>query len=115
MSGGSVDTRIQQKHRIYITKLQKGELNILPPSECDKITSTQICAGNDKTKTDSCRGDSGGGLFINSGDYPGQSFGNVHVQVGVVSFGSRLCGDSPAVYTKVEMFLPWIEETIDNS
>lgn len=82
---GSVDTRIRQKHGIYTRKLQKGEFDILPPSECDMITSTQICAGNDKTKTDSCLGDSGGGLFINSGVYPGQSFGNVHVQVGVVS------------------------------
>merc|ERR1712098_1006728 len=80
-------------HGIFTSKLQKGELSILPQSECE-IQSTQICAANEKTKTDSCRGDSGGGLFINSGDYPGQSFSNVHVQVGVVSYGSNVCGDT---------------------
>jgi len=112
--GGSKHEKTLQEHGIYTEKLQKGELTILPQSECE-IQSTQICASNEKKKTDSCRGDSGGGLFINSGDYPGQSFGNVHVQVGVVSYGSRLCGDAPGVYTKVEEFIPWIKEKISSS
>ena len=114
-NGGSLSQTVLQKHGIFTTNLQKGELQVKPQSECGKISSTQICAGNEVTKTDSCRGDSGGGLFINSGDYPGQSFGNVHVQVGVVSYGSKLCGDAPGVYTKVEEFIPWIKEKINSS
>jgi len=111
-SGGSVNQQILENNGIFTTKLQKGELTILPQSECE-IQSTQICASNEKKKTDSCRGDSGGGLFINSGDYPGQSFGNKHVLVGVVSFGPKLCGDSPAVYTKVDQFIPWIKDNMN--
>jgi len=114
-NGGSLSQTVLQKHGIFTTNLQKGELQVKPQSECGKISSTQICAGNEITKTDSCRGDSGGGLFINSGDYPGQSFGNVHVQVGLVSYGSKLCGDAPGVYTKVEEFIPWIKEKINFS
>jgi len=112
-NGGSLSRTVLQKHGIFTTNLQKGELQVKPQSECGKISSTQICAGNEITKTDSCRGDSGGGLFINSGDYPGQSFGNKHVLVGVVSFGPKLCGDSPAVYTKVDQFIPWIKNKMN--
>merc|ERR1719450_415499 len=54
---GSVNQRKLEIHGIFTKKLQKGELTILPQSECE-IISTQICAGNEKTKTDSCRGDS---------------------------------------------------------
>jgi len=100
-------------HGLQTTMLQKGEIQIHPYSKCKNIDSSQLCANNDKTKTDSCRGDSGGGLFIHSDDYPGQSFLNVHVQVGVVSYGRRLCGDSPAVYTRVDHFIPWIKENIN--
>jgi len=99
-------------HGLYTTKLQKGEIQIHPKSKCGNVGSSQLCANNDRTKTDSCKGDSGGGLFIHSDDYPGQSFLNVHVQVGVVSYGSRLCGDSPAVYTRVDQFIPWIKDNI---
>jgi len=100
-------------HGLQTTMLQKGEIQIHPYSKCGNIDSSQLCANNDRNKTDSCRGDSGGGLFIRSDDYPGQSFLNVHVQVGVVSYGSRLCGDSPAVYTRVDNFIPWIKENIN--
>ena len=101
------------KHGLFTTKLQKGEVQIHPKSKCGNIDTSQLCANNDRTKTDSCHGDSGGGLFIHSDDYPGQSFLNVHVQVGVVSYGSKLCGDSPAVYTRVDNFIPWIKENIN--
>ena len=100
-------------------KLQKGNLLIRSMSECRKtnptkeIHSSQLCAsGEAGTGTSSCHGDSGGGLFIHSNHYPGQSQGNVHVQVGVVSYGERLCGDSPGIYTRVDQFIPWIRENI---
>ena len=105
-------------HGLSTKKLQKGQVTIHSMLECRKaypkkeIQSSQLCARDPVTKTDSCRGDSGGGLFINSGDYPGQSQGNVHFQVGVVSYGTQLCGDAPGVYTRVDQFIPWIRENM---
>ena len=49
---------------------------------------------------------------MDSGDLSGQSFGNVHVQVGLVSYGTTLCGDQPGVYTRVDQFIPWIKDII---
>jgi len=101
---------------IFSNNLQKGQLPIQPLSKCTRgskeLQSSQLCAGGGDTHTDSCLGDSGGGLFVDSGDYPGQSVGNVHVQVGLVSHGPTLCGDTPAVYTRVDQFLSWIKEKI---
>jgi len=105
-------------HGVSTLLLQKGRIDIQPRERCNKVykkssvTTSHLCAGGGRTHTDSCRGDSGGGLMVDSGDYPGQSQGNVHVVVGVVSYGSRLCGDSPSVYTKVDQFIPWIKENI---
>ena len=34
-------------------------------------------------------------------------------QVGIVSYGSAVCGfGEPAVYTKVQAYLPWIESKL---
>lgn len=110
--GWGVSDQNSRGESLYATKLQKGDIQIHPKSKCLNIESSQLCANNDRTKADSCLGDSGGGLFIHSDDYPGQSFLNVHVQVGVVSYGSRLCGDSPGVYTRVDQFIPWIKDNI---
>jgi len=111
-SQGELNLEVFRKHCLFTTKLQKGEIQIHQNSKCGSIDSSKLCANNDRTKTGSCRGDSGGGLYIHSDDYPGQSFLNVHVQVGVVSYGSRVCGDSPAVYTRVDQFIPWIKNNI---
>ena len=121
--GRSSNKRLTKEDLIYHglseNKLQKGNVLIRSMSECRKafpkkvIHSSQLCAlGEADTHTDSCRGDSGGGLFVHSNKYPGQSQGNVHVQVGVVSYGERLCGDSPGVYTRVDQFIPWIRKNI---
>eukprot|EP00092_Neocalanus_flemingeri_P074842 GFUD01092617.1.p1 GENE.GFUD01092617.1~~GFUD01092617.1.p1 ORF type:complete len:429 (-),score=79.17 GFUD01092617.1:100-1344(-) len=110
---------IKMQNGVRTPILQKGQLTIQPLSMCQEayprypITSSHLCAHDDQGHTDSCNGDSGGGLFVNSGDYAGQSEGNVHVLVGVVSYGAPwLCGDSPSVYTKVDQFIPWIRKTI---
>ena len=112
------------KDLIYLglktNKLQKGNMPIQPLEQCMKayprkeIQSSQLCAGADKlnSKTGSCKGDSGGGLFVDSGEHSGQSSGNRHVQVGLVSYGAQLCGDYPAVYTRVDQFIPWIKDII---
>ena len=113
------EENIKRQHGVLTTKLQKGRVPIQPVAMCSEtykqytMTTSQLCAGGDpRTYTDSCRGDSGGGLFVDSGDFKGQSDGNVHVLVGVVSFGAPLCGVSPSVYTKVDQFIPWIRKTI---
>eukprot|EP00092_Neocalanus_flemingeri_P019637 GFUD01021269.1.p1 GENE.GFUD01021269.1~~GFUD01021269.1.p1 ORF type:complete len:416 (-),score=70.22 GFUD01021269.1:95-1342(-) len=115
----SFNELIKRQHGVLAPTLQKGLLPIQPASLCQDvypkypITTSHLCAGGAPGHTDSCRGDSGGGLFVNSGEYPGQSEGNVHVLVGVVSYGALgLCGDSPSVYTKVDQFTTWIRQTI---
>ena len=54
---------------------------------------------------DSCNGDSGGPLVVKSG--------RTYFQIGIVSFGTSVCGVGlPGVYTKVSAFLPWIEKNM---
>lgn len=67
-----------------------------------KIADSQICAGGENGK-DSCKGDSGGPLMHELGD--------TFVIVGVVSFGSVICGQegAPALYTHVYKYLAWLK------
>jgi len=112
------DVPLQVLYGVDTVRLQKGRIQIQPRENCNiaykktAVTTSHLCAGGGRSHTDSCRGDSGGGLMVDSGDHPGQSQGNVHVVVGVVSYGTRLCGDSPSVYTKVDQFIPWIKENL---
>ena len=65
---------------------------------------TQICAGD--PGRDSCRGDSGGPLLAKTET-------DEVVQVGIVSFGSLVCGDgNPGVYTNVAAYVSWIEDNL---
>lgn len=92
----------------------KVTLNIVETEKCNQVfkvegrrlNGTQVCAGGVKN-VDSCRGDSGGPLmkFITQGR------SSYWILVGIVSYGSNPCGqqNKPAVYTRVESFLSWIE------
>ncbi|KAG5893554.1 hypothetical protein JTB14_013638 [Gonioctena quinquepunctata] len=66
------------------------------------IVEHMLCAG--QANRDSCSGDSGGPLMINTGKW---------TQVGIVSWGIG-CGKGqyPGVYTRVEKFLPWIHKNL---
>ena len=73
---------------------------------------TQLCAGGEAGK-DSCRGDSGGGLYMpnNEADI------NCKVQewylIGIVSFGSKDCGNGkPGIYTRVSEYISWIKNNL---
>lgn len=70
------------------------------------LPKTAICAGAEGR--DACDGDGGGPLVC---EQDGQWY-----QVGIVSFGIG-CGRQgvPGVYTRVQAFQPWLEQTILSS
>ena len=99
------------------------------------VDETHICAGGEQGK-DSCRviivlilkyminfnnldafqGDSGGPLYLSKvapSGHPEPNDINPVYLLGLVSFGSKFCGEGlPGVYTRVNSFVPWIEEKI---
>jgi len=77
------------------------------------LTDKQICAGGEKGK-DSCVGDSGSALMRNHPDK--NTFERWEI-IGVVSFGPRLCGTEgvPGVYTRVNSYIQWILDTVENA
>ncbi|XP_065434257.1 granzyme B(G,H)-like [Chrysemys picta bellii] len=86
--------------------LQEVNVTLVPRDSCAslhtrKITKNMICAGNEKHNA--CQGDSGGPLVCNG------------VAEGVVSFGSKQCGKTPAVYTKISRYLSWINKIIKSA
>ena len=89
------------------------ELPILSKEQCESKNNgfiprqTQICAGGEGHGKDACRGDSGGGIFIQ------QHEGEPWYAVGIVSFGSKACGNGAAgVYTRISEFMTWIKKNL---
>jgi secreted trypsin-like serine protease len=91
--------------------LQKVDIPAVTDEKCKETyrsldSDQQLCAGSELGK-DSCGGDSGGPLVLRTGPT------TPWYQVGIVSFGPKQCGTGrPGVYTKVEAFLPWIDENL---
>jgi len=82
-------------------KWDEGRTRIYPRDD-------QICAGGEVGKN-ACRGDSGGPLFYNK---PSEPF----YVTGIVSYGHWKCGNgNPAIYTRVESYVPWIKAKIQES
>nr|NP_001299393.1 serine protease easter-like [Papilio xuthus]BAM19488.1 melanization protease 1 [Papilio xuthus] len=97
--------------------LLKVELPIFSESLCNthyksdakvgpgSMTGT-FCAG--ETGHDSCKGDSGGPLMLET-NYDGTY---KYVQYGIVSYGPTQCGfEKPGIYTDVRKFMKWILDT----
>lgn len=65
------------------------------------LSSGQMCTGGSGT-SDTCRGDSGNGLYEN--------YNGVYYVQGIVSFGSSICGSErwPSISTRVTWFVDWI-------
>uniref|UniRef100_A0A8C3CHK9 Transmembrane serine protease 15 n=1 Tax=Cairina moschata TaxID=8855 RepID=A0A8C3CHK9_CAIMO len=91
--------------------LQEAEVPLILNDKCQQwmpeysITENMICAGYDTGGIDSCQGDSGGPLMFEDG--------NKWVLVGVTSFGYKCAlPERPGVYTRVTMFVDWIQNTI---
>nr|ALX00077.1 serine protease snake [Melanoplus sanguinipes] len=70
--------------------------------------ASMLCAGEPKGGKDTCQGDSGGPLQVSLQE-PYCMYG----LVGVTSFG-KFCGfqNSPAVYSRVSHYVPWIESVV---
>lgn len=70
------------------------------------FSQDQFCAGGDVV--DSCRGDSGSPLMIQSD--------GVWFAYGIVSHGPNRCGTigKPGIYTNVTFYKTWIEDKVAN-
>lgn len=77
-------------------------------------TRTVICAKGKKSRTDTCRGDSGTALFVDKG-------GSNQILVGITSFGVGCAAtrtrflvrqvEYPGVYSSATYYTPWIKRT----
>ena len=104
--------------------LQKASLPVISNQQCkdkmgdNRIGSDHLCARGEDGGADSCKGDSGGGLFIqrNTTGAASQAEKDSHpyLQVGIVSFGTLDCGiGKPGVYTRVKNFTRWIHDNLE--
>ncbi|XP_057642177.1 cathepsin G-like [Chionomys nivalis] len=84
--------------------LQEVQLRVQRDQKCSNRfniynSQTQICVGNPRERKSAFRGDSGGPLICNN------------VAQGIVSYGDSN-GIPPAVFTKIQSFIPWIKRTM---
>ena len=78
-----------------------------------RLTDHHVCAGGENGKG-SCRGDSGGGLFVRKTEYgvDGEVESPWYL-LGIVSFGGQACGIGiPNVYTRVAQYTDWIKQNL---
>lgn len=101
------------------------QLPVLENSECKEqyrkqgklISEAQFsdlvyCAGQLDGGQDSCQGDSGGPLMQPIFDENSRTF--PYYQIGIVSYGIGCARtDTPGVYTRVQQFLDWIQEKVN--
>jgi len=97
----------------------RGGINCLPEVQDFDVSEKDIITHPDyKNGKDSCRGDSGGPLFLrrvlsNGLMDPNNDHDDPWFLLGVVSFGTRVCGrGKPGIFTRVETFVPWILQNI---
>jgi secreted trypsin-like serine protease len=98
-------------------KLRKVNIPFVDWNACNTnyqnaLTENMLCAGEEGK--DSCQGDSGGGLLVY--DAVGGDRGAASYRVaGVVSFGIGCAlAQYPGVYTKVENYRDWVQQTISD-
>nr|Q8I6K0.1 RecName: Full=Phenoloxidase-activating factor 3; AltName: Full=Prophenoloxidase-activating factor III; AltName: Full=Serine protease-like protein PPAF-3; Contains: RecName: Full=Phenoloxidase-activating factor 3 light chain; Contains: RecName: Full=Phenoloxidase-activating factor 3 heavy chain; Flags: Precursor [Holotrichia diomphalia]BAC15604.1 prophenoloxidase activating factor-III [Holotrichia diomphalia] len=106
---GATETKAQsdkkQKLKLPVTDLPACKTLYAKHNKI--INDKMICAGGLKGK-DSCKGDSGGPLFGQTGA------GNAQFYIeGIVSYGA-ICGTEgfPAIYTRVSDHLDWIKQNV---
>ncbi|MEL6893984.1 MAG: serine protease, partial [Actinomycetota bacterium] len=90
--------------------LQTADVPIVDDDSCDAALGggidpeNELCAGG--TGTDTCFGDSGGPLTVDSD--------RGRVLAGVTSWGIECGGATPGVYAEVPTFADWIAERVDD-
>uniref|UniRef100_A0A1A9WJH5 Peptidase S1 domain-containing protein n=1 Tax=Glossina brevipalpis TaxID=37001 RepID=A0A1A9WJH5_9MUSC len=89
----------------FPTVLQRLPYMTMTNENCKKrmrgVSDTEICA-LDRFGKGACNGDSGGPLVMRDGEQI--------KQVGIVSYGTAMCAsNNPDVYTRVSMFIDWIQ------
>ncbi|HAZ14135.1 MAG: hypothetical protein A2X86_02785 [Bdellovibrionales bacterium GWA2_49_15] len=99
---------------LFLDQLQSVVLNEVSLAECqssgddyESVDERQVCAGSNKQgKKDSCFGDSGGPLILETVSGP--------ELIGIVSWGVD-CAQitTPGVYTRPSAFSAWINQQID--
>jgi len=98
------------------SSLREASVDYVSSGDCSSqwgnLSGNQICAGEMNPQgvaQDSCRGDSGGPLVYGE---PGQQW-----LVGITSYGHEKCATAgvPAVYTRVDRYLGWLEQTTSGS
>ncbi|XP_051171479.1 chymotrypsin-like elastase family member 2A [Leptopilina boulardi] len=95
--------------------LLEATVPLLEPQDCSEAYGQSVlfrdghlCAGHTDGSSGSCVGDSGGPLQCRRSDGAWQL-------VGVTSFGSGCARPGfPDVYTKIQYYLSWIKDTIQN-
>ena len=113
---------------IMANELQRVQLEYLSNQDCKEsygvpvsvVTDRMMCAfdlDGDSVVEDSCYGDSGGPLILSNpvhGTGSGSGSGTIETetQVGIVSFGSKRCGELPGVYTRISSVYEWIRESV---
>ncbi|XP_068619542.1 venom serine protease Bi-VSP-like isoform X2 [Battus philenor] len=102
------------------THLQALQLPVVSNEQCAQayvkytvqvIDGRVLCAGYKDGGKDACQGDSGGPLMQPIWD--SKKFVTHFYQIGVVSYGKK-CAEAgfPGVYTRVTVFVPWLEKTL---
>ncbi len=101
---GNVGYGIKRQVKVPVETFDCSEADVAARRGCR--ADFEIVAGQRGLRRDSCRGDSGGPLYIETGD------GTYHL-LGATSRGARgsdnVCGDG-GIYVRVDKFLDWISE-----
>merc|ERR1712080_231149 len=123
MTMGGDSQQDTAQYGVSAKRQQKLTVPILNSEDCAKAWTVngqsartpkpnQVCAGGEPGKS-SCKGDSGGGLYIQNRGDSGIRDSAPWYLLGIVSLGSKFCGDgSPGLYTRVGEYIPWIRQII---
>lgn len=88
---------VTEENKTSLMLLETTTLSKSENCEFDIDPKTHFCA----TSAVTCYGDSGGPVF-----YEHPTFG--YIQIGIVSYGSRICKDKPGVFTRLSYHFDWI-------
>uniref|UniRef100_A0A8D8RFZ0 Serine protease 42 n=1 Tax=Cacopsylla melanoneura TaxID=428564 RepID=A0A8D8RFZ0_9HEMI len=105
--------------KTYNHYLRKVGMSIIDRHQCqEKLRTSQLgayfevtegykCAWNRTSDINSCKGDGGGPLIC-----PLRNDSTIFVQVGISAWSVRCEPDMPGLYTNVEYYRDWIDDTI---